>query len=153
MKPEGLPLQLIRGCTDSRTRYGDPVTAFTRIMALAMLAVWMSASAFCVQECASLQQDHFCCPKDAGDADDHSPAPVKAAGDCVLSSALTKFQDGQRGGCDLALLPVSFTLLGALPPQPPQQLFTPASPATSLSGQWQFLTRCASPPRAPSFVS
>lgn len=124
------------------------MTVFTRIMAFAMLAIWVSAFAACIRDCASVEKNHFCCPSETD-----GETPATPVGDCVLGSALTKLQDERRSGLDIAFVPVVFTAVVALPERPVAINPLPAPPIPSLSRKWQFLTRSALPVRAPSFVS
>lgn len=129
------------------------VSLTIRTMAFVMLAVWLSVSTICVTECASLAHDDLCCPKAAGQSSDQ-PASPGTDSNCVLSSALTKAQDEERVAWNSSLLPAVAQVLFLVPPNTePVWRITSADSAQTLSHEWQFITRTALPPRAPSLAS
>jgi hypothetical protein len=120
-------------------------------MAFAMLAIWLSASAACVRDCASFEKHDVCCPSESGG---QAPSPLEGGTSCVLSSAaLTKAYDDEHGTFSVALSPVAFEALIVIPHCEPPSIPVSTRFADSLSVGWQFVTRAALPPRPPSAVS
>lgn len=126
------------------------VNFFTRVMALLMLAFWMSALTACTTECAKLAQDDLCCPASGHGSDD----PANPDSNCVFTVALIKIHDDDRVAWDFSLLPAIAQVLFTTPPdaESHRRISSPGA-AQTLSREWQFITRTALPPRAPSFVS
>ena len=128
-----------------------PVSFFTRIIAFVLLAVWLPLTGVCVAKCATAADDDMCCPKSA----DHGApgSPSGSNGNCIFASALAKIGDDHRTVFDASLVAIFFTELFFLPPVESSHCIASSGPPESGCIGWQFVTRCALPPRAPSFVS
>ena len=127
------------------------VNLFTRIVAFVMLAIWLSATSSCIAKCAAAADDDICCPKSAGH--DAPASPSCPNDNCILASAFTKIGDDQRNIFNASLLAVLFDRLILLPSVESSRCAVFKSlPQIDFIG-WQFITRSALPPRAPSFVS
>jgi hypothetical protein len=118
-----------------------------------LLALWMPATSLCLIERAGWFANDDCCPSSSKDAPDGKPAPEKNC--CALASATYKANDDQTLTVSAPLL--AFLILPDLialveASDAFQSLPVTHSP-TDLSVSWQFSSRAAAPPRAPSLVS
>jgi hypothetical protein len=124
------------------------VNLLKRIMSVLMLAFWVSAITVCAGECAKFAQDDLCCPA-SGEHD--SDRPASSDSNCLFSVALTKIHDEERVAWDFSLLPaIAQVLFVAEPDAAPAWRAIAPDPVQTLSHEWQFITRAALPPRAPS---
>jgi hypothetical protein len=127
------------------------VNFLKRIMSVLMLAFWVSAITVCAGECAKFVEKDLCCPS-SGEHD--SDQPAGSGNNCLFSVALTKIHDEERVAWDFSLLPaIAQVLFVAEPDAAPVWRAIAPDPVQTLSHEWQFITRAALPPRAPSFVS
>lgn len=124
------------------------VNLLKRIMAVLMLAFWVSAITVCAGECAKFVEKDLCCPS-SGEHD--SGQPAGSGNNCLFSVALTKIHDEESVAWNFLLLPAIAEVLFLAQPdaEPVREANAPAGVQT-LSREWQFITRTALPPRAPS---
>ena len=123
------------------------VKFLTRIAAFLLLVAWLPATALCAVNCSATSEADVCCPHPEESA---PSAPEK--GNCVFSSAVVKVDDQQ--GAPPALLVIN---------SPPATVNVSEARIEAVVSQqsapdrvivsWQFLTRTAPLPRAPSIVS
>jgi hypothetical protein len=120
-------------------------------MALLMLAFWVSAISVCAGECAKFAQDDLCCPASGEHGSDQ---PASSDSNCLFSVALTKIHDEERVAWDFSLLP-AVAPVPFLMPSDNEPLWRAAFPdlTQSFAHEWQFITRTALSPRAPSSLS
>ncbi|HMJ91002.1 MAG TPA: hypothetical protein VK530_14365 [Candidatus Acidoferrum sp.] len=123
----------------------------TRMSAFVILAIWLLAMNLCARECSSFEADDLCCPKATGKATEQ---PVSVPSNCFFASALTTKVQQDDQIHDLVSLPcvLASWLAADQLAASPTPLPAPKSAPPCLQS-WQFLTRTALQPRAPSVVS
>jgi hypothetical protein len=127
------------------------VNIFTRVMALLMLAFWLPAVTVCADKCASFAPDDLCCPESAGHS---SNQPASPDSNCIFSHVLTKIHDEERVAGDVSLLSaIVQPLFSIVPRAEPLRRAASQDFVQAFSQEWQFITRTALPPRAPSSLS
>jgi hypothetical protein len=115
--------------------------------------VWLPATSLCFLESVDWLSSDGCCPSGSGGTP--ASGQTNASACCTLASGSYKPNDEERPVLEARL----FTFLSVLRLFEPRELtdepqwnaFKP-SPPELLAG-WQFSSRAALPPRAPSFVS
>jgi len=123
-----------------------------KLIALLLLAVWMPATMCCALERAGVPFFQQCCEDDSAESSPEAPCTDKTC--CLLESG--NYQTANP--VPLVVTPESvFSLLALVfiePPQPkPGSAGLSDSSPSELSVGWQFLSRTALPPRAPSLAS
>jgi hypothetical protein len=117
-----------------------------RMTAFVLLAAWLPVTALCVAHCSIEPKADICCPQ-TGKSES---VPSKA--NCVLSLALVKVDEDHQILFSCALDSVRTAIVLEVPALTEANIATPTGPERILV-PWQFLTRAAPLPRAPSFVS
>jgi len=121
-------------------------------VALIVLALWASCTIRCELWCLAGSEEAACCVS----AEAPSPAMPAPADDCVCS-----WVKSGRYIAETSLVPLPLPV-GVLLKNLSADLSIPSSPASiavsttsppDLLPSWQFSSRAALPPRAPSFVS
>jgi hypothetical protein len=126
-----------------RVLFSRAMTRLKIIVASALLVLWLPATSFCLAENVGLIPTGRCC-------DERTPADASPC--CVVASAAYKLDDNSSLilpyschalGCltinGAPLERISFALNGDSPPE--------------IRSSWQFSSRAAASPRAPSFAS
>ena len=131
----------------------SPVRRVYVILALLLAALWVPMTSHCLLEDAGwIHHDKCCDTGDDGDGTGHDAAD----GICQVEKAgfrLPKLQQVLAEALPDFLTP-QLTLDGLLRVETiPPDILTRAGPPPTLRVTWQFSSRTALPPRAPSFVS
>jgi hypothetical protein len=116
-----------------------------------ILAIWLPATSLCLVEKAGWLSADDCCQKNSPDSNPASSAEDSAC--CALGSSSYKANEDERLislSCDFVLTPAL-----VLPSLEADHCFHVAGTKAPvhLSVSWQFSSRAALLPRAPSFVS
>lgn len=124
-----------------------------RVVAAALLVLWIPATSLCLLEIAGWLSNDGCCP--SGSAGSPGSEPSDESPCCLLASGSYKANDEERAIAPTPLV-AFLSVLNFFEPaertdEPQRNGFEP-SPPELLAG-WQFSSRAALPPRAPSFVS
>ena len=122
------------------------------VVAMVLLALWLSATMCCALERAGVPPFAQCCVDDTTDAAPQAPCTDK--GCCQLERATYKIE---QASVRLVALPV-FVLDALVTPlvddqNSPSVLGVPVLVPPDLPVTWQFSFRTALPPRAPSIAS
>ncbi|MCI0539428.1 MAG: hypothetical protein L0Z50_29820 [Verrucomicrobiales bacterium] len=124
-----------------------------RVVAAVLLVMWIPATSLCLLETAGWLASDGCCPSSSGGTPASEPTSDSPC--CLLASGSYKANDEEHSSIAAPL----FAFLSVL------NLFEPAErtdeaqliafepPPPELVAGWQFSSRAALPPRAPSFVS
>lgn len=121
-----------------------------KVMALLLALLWMPVSSHCLLECAEFIHQDACCQADL--SSDHSHGHDAADGNCQVESRQLAAQkhDVLKECLLVALLKsIEFSL-----PEPSGVAFIPSEGVAppELSSSWQFVSRSAVSPRAPSVL-
>lgn len=122
-------------------------------MAVAMLALWMPATSLCLIERTGWLAKDNCCAESGNTVP--TSTPTESSSCCTLAFANYKLDDLKSAPVTVpaaALLALihNFTLTEILDGPQPEAL---AAPPPDFPVTWQFSSRTALSPRAPSFAS
>lgn len=121
-----------------------------KVVALLLAVLWMPVSSHCLLETAELIHHDACCQPDFGG--DHSHGHDAADGNCQVESRQLAVQKTDvLKACVLVALLSSAEFSNAGTSDGP--LIAPSGVAPpELTTSWQFVSRTAVPPRAPSIL-
>jgi len=142
----GIPNKLKFAWRSARTNvFLSRVRRLKTILAMTLLVLWMPATSFCLMENAGwLTKNDGCC-----DSQSSEMAPC-----CALASAIYKMDDSRSGTAPTpAKLPLVDSAVVDLSLQPLVCAVECGVSPPELAASWQFSSRAAPAPRAPSSVS
>ena len=133
-----------------------PVQPLRRILALALVALWLPATLHCDLEAAGLDELFHCTVDHHTSADHHAPADATRDACDIVEGAAVKL----TAGTAVLLPPSRFAcLLSFAVPLPPLDSTPPdtglserVEPPPEVARTWHFTARAALPARAPSLI-
>ncbi len=128
------------------------VQSLKKFMVLVLVALWSLASNHCKLEQLTAFEFLQCGDMEAVAA--HPESDCATDGCATLEGSIYKTEESQLATVAPLLAEIPGTSIASdLIPSPPKILFVPASLPPELFVGWQFISRTAASPRAPSFVS